>query len=284
MDKLVIGHGYLGSRVSALWRAQGHRVFATTRSQQRVCQLTQLGLVPLLCDVLDAASLHVLPRVDAVVYCVGLDRHSGHSMREVYVQGLENVLRTLPPARRFLYVSSTGVYGQHQGELVDETAATEPEEESGRIVLEADRLLRRERPGAVILRFGGIYGPGRLLARQQALLAGEPMIGNPQRWLNLIHVEDGARAILAAEEQASEGRVYNVCDDCPVQRRQFYSLLAHLLGAPSPRFVPADPAAPPPRERANRRISNRRLRVELHFDLRYPSYEQGLPASLFPEQ
>jgi nucleoside-diphosphate-sugar epimerase len=280
VDRLIVGCGYLGRRVAGLWLAAGHRVVGTTRSPGQAEELRRLGVRPVVCDVLDPASLGSLPAAATVVYCVGLDRSSGRSMREVYVQGLGNVLDRLPPPGRFLYVSSTSVYGQDRGEEVDETAATEPQEESGRVVLEAERLLRSRLPGAVLLRFAGIYGPGRLL-RRQAVEKGEVILGDPERWLNLIHVEDGAAAVLAAEERARPGEVYNVCDGRPVRRREFYAELARLLGAPPPRFVLPDPSAPlPPHERANRRLLGRRMREEMGVEPRYPSYVEGLRASL----
>jgi nucleoside-diphosphate-sugar epimerase len=213
------------------------------------------------------------------LYSVGFDRGAGRSMRAVYVNGLDNVLAALPAPGQFLYVSSTGVYGQCHGEEVDETAATEPAEESGRVVLEAEGVLRRRLPAAVVLRFAGIYGPERL-PRAQALRAGEPLVGDPEKWLNLIHVEDGAAAVLAADGRGRPGAVYNVADDRPVRRREFYGLLARLLGAPEPRFVPPAPDAPlPAHERADRRVGNRRLRQDLAVELRYPTYREGLAAS-----
>jgi nucleoside-diphosphate-sugar epimerase len=192
----------------------------------------------------------------------------------VYVDGLGNFLASRPPPERFVYVSSTSVYGQGDGGEVGETAATEPAEEAGRVVRETERLVWSHWPDAILLRFAGIYGPGRLLRRQESLRAGEPLAGDPERWLNLIHVDDGAAAVLAAERLGQPGRVYNVCDDRPVRRRDFFTRLAHLLGAPEPRFVPA------PQDRANRRIVNRRLHDELGVRLRFPSYSEGLPASL----
>jgi nucleoside-diphosphate-sugar epimerase len=279
-DKLIIGCGYLGRRVAELWLAQRHRVFTTTRSNGHAEDLRRLGAEPIRCDVLDPATLRALPAAGTVVYCVGFDRAAGASRREVYVTGLGNVLDALPAPGRFVYISSTGVYGQSDGEAVGEDAPTEPPEESGRVVLEAERLLRGRHPGAVVLRFSGIYGPGRLL-RGQAVRDGEPVVGAPERWLNLIHVADGAAAVVAAAERARPGAVYNVSDDRPVRRRDFYRLLARLLGGPEPRFVPPPPGAPlPAHERANRRILNRRLRADLGVALRYPSYEEGLPASL----
>ncbi len=278
MDKLIVGCGYLGRRVAALWLRQGHRVFATTR--HRADELRGLGVEPVICDVVTGTGLEVLPAAATVVYCVGFDRSTGLTMRDVYLRGLENVLNRLPVPGRFLYVSSTGVYGQTQGEEVDETAATEPAEESGRVVLEAERLLRARLPRAIVLRFAGIYGPGRLL-RRQAIEAGEALVGDAEKWLNLIHVEDGAAAVLAAEARGTDGVACNVCDDCPVRRREFYTEMARVLGAPPPHFVPPAAGAPlPPHERSNRRILNRRLREELGFCLDYPSYREGLIVSL----
>ena len=215
---------------------------------------------------------------DTILYAVGLDRASGASMRTVYVDGLANVLDHLPKPSRLIYISSSSVYGQTDGDWVDEDSPTEPQEESGQIVLEAERLLRTRLPEAIILRFAGIYGPGRLL-RRKAIEAGEPIVGDAEKWLNLIQVEDGARAVLAAAERGQPGRIYNVCDDQPVRRREFYSELARCLDAPAPRFVtpPADQPVPP-HEKGNRRIRNRRMREELGLTPRFASFVEGLRA------
>lgn len=206
-DKLVIGCGYLGRRIAARWRARGHRVFATTRSTTRADEWRALGLVPIVCDVLDPGSLDALPNVESIACCIGLDRTTNISMRRLYVDGLANVLAALQqPPPRFLYVSSTSVYGHTDGEEVDETASTEPLEESGKVVLEAERLLRSGLPSAIILRFAGIYGPGRLM-RAQAIIAGEPIVGAAEKWLNLVHVDDGVAAVLSADKRAAPGSI-----------------------------------------------------------------------------
>jgi nucleoside-diphosphate-sugar epimerase len=119
------------------------------------------------------------------------------------------------------------------------------------------------------------------LIRSQTVRSGEPLVGEPDKWLNLVHVEDGAAAVLAAEAKGRTGATYNVCDDRPVRRRDFYQAMARLLGAPEPRFVPPAPGDPlPAHERVNRRIVNRRLHDELQLQLRYPSFAEGLPACL----
>jgi nucleoside-diphosphate-sugar epimerase len=280
--RLIVGCGYLGQRVAALWRQRGERVYATTRRPEGAEVLRRQGLEPIVCDVLDPASLRMLPAADTVVYAVGLDRGSGATMRAVYVDGLAHVLEQMPLPGRFVYVSSSSVYGQVDGGWVDETAATEPQEEAGRVVLAAEGVLRRMLSAAVVLRFAGIYGTGRLL-RRKTIEAGEPIVGDEQKWLNLIHVEDGARAVLAAAEQARAGELYNICDDLPVRRRAFYAEMARRLAAPPPRFVAPPPEQPtPPHEKGNRRLANRRMKEELRVVLRYADYRQGLAASAPP--
>ncbi len=278
MKKLIIGCGYVGCRLAARWRDSGHQVFATTRSPIRADQFAQKGWKPVLCDITQPAGIE-LPELDVAVIAVGFDRSAGPSMREVYVDGLENVLKGLSPEARCIYVSSTSVYGQATGEMVDENSETLPQESSGQIVLEAERVLRAIRPQATILRFAGIYGPGRLL-REQALREGKPIVASPDRWLNLIQVEDGVSAIERAEARGEPGRIFNVADDQPVKRIDFFSRLAELLGASPPRFEPPSSGALPPHEQTHRRISNRRMRSELGVQLAYPSYREGLLASV----
>lgn len=267
-DALIFGCGYLGRRVASRWIAAGRRVFALTR--RNADALAALGLHPIVGDVLDPVGLPALPRVGTVLYAVGMDRSSGRSMREVYVEGLGRVLDAMPAPERFLHVSSTGVYGQTQGEWVNEGSPTEPAEEAGRVVLEAERLLRAKLPAAVVLRFAGIYGPDRLL-RKEPLLKGEPLVGDPDKWLTLIHVDDGVEAVLAAEARANPGETFNVADDSPVQRRDFYRRLAERLHAPPAAFEPRpEPGAP------NRRVSNRKARTELGWSPKFGSYRDGL--------
>lgn len=271
---LVIGCGYLGRRVADAWLARGRRVVALTRT--RAVDLAAAGIEPVVGDVLDPASLTGLPDASTVLYAVGLDRSAGRSMRDVYVNGLANVLDALGrnrPFPRLLYVSSTGIYGQTDGSVVTEDSPTDPIEESGKVVLAAETLLRARVPDAVVLRFAGIYGPGRVL-RRQALLAGEPLVGDAEKWLNLIHVADGVSAVLAADERANSGGTYLIADGTPVRRREFYTHAAEVLGGPPARFTPHPPGAPLPPE-PNRRIDNGKARRELGFVPRFPSYREG---------
>ena len=263
---LIVGCGYLGRVVAANWLRQGRRVMALTRG--RVEKLRALGVEPVVGDVTRPESLK-LPNAGTVLYAVGLDRTAGHSMRTVYVDGLRNVLTRLT-CERFVYISSTGVYGQTDGSAVDAESPTDPVEESGKVVLAAEAVVRELRPDATILRFAGLYGPGRVL-RRKALEAGEPFVGDPDKWLNLIHVADGAAAVDAA---AGHGGVFVVSDGTPATRRQVYTETARLLGLTAT-FVPG-PAAEP-----NRRASNAKLRA-VGWAPRFPSYVAGLADAVGP--
>src|SRR5262249_28387718 len=147
------------------------------------------SLRPIVADVTQPSTLKALPVCGTTLYCVGFDRGSGNSMREVYVDGLANVLRLLPDGGKFIYVSSTGVYGDAGGGWVDESTPVNPTDEGGQVAWEAEQLLQRLRPDAVILRLAGIYGPGRLLRRAKSMRSGEPIAADPEKWLNLIQVD-----------------------------------------------------------------------------------------------
>jgi nucleoside-diphosphate-sugar epimerase len=225
---MIFGCGYLGRRVARLWRGAGHRVAALTRGNADALRASVIE--PISGDVLDPTSLRALPAAATVLYAVGLDRSAGTPMREVYVTGLENVLNALPSCARFIYVSSTSVYDQSDGGWVTEDRSTRPTDESGKVVLEAEQLLQAKCPNAIVLRFAGLYGPDRLL-RKQPILISEPLIGDADKWLNLVHVADGASAVLCAETRAAPAETYNIADGTPVSRRDFYTRLAELLHA-----------------------------------------------------
>lgn len=273
--KLIIGCGYLGERVARAWVASGAEVAVLTRSQEHAAGFRKFGLSPVIGDILEPASLAGLPPADTVLYAVGFDRSASHTRREVYVDGLRNVLEALAGrVDRFIYISSTSVYGQNGGETIDEESECRPTRENGQICLEAERTLKELLPSANILRLAGIYGPGRLLRREAELKSATPISGNPEAFLNLIHVEDAKAAVLACEAKAKPGATYLVADDRPVRRREYYTRLAELFGAPPPTFAEAaDPTA-----NLNKRCNNRKLGEELGLRLQYTTVEEGLPS------
>ncbi|MBX3412167.1 MAG: SDR family oxidoreductase [Pirellulales bacterium] len=281
--KLIFGCGYLGLRVARRWREAGHEVYAVTRSMARAERLREKGIRPFVADVTQPGSLDGLPVADTILYAIGFDRSSGRTMHEVYVGGLRAALDAIPDASgRLIYISSTSVYAQRDGEWVDESSPTEPTRQNGIDCLAAEQTLMKHRSGAraVILRLAGLYGPGRI-PRRETLLAGEPIAAAAEGFLNLIHVDDAANVVLAAETNARLPSLYVVADGQPVLRREYYKELARQLGAPAPRFTPP-PADAPAAARAttDKRICNARLLAELRPVLSCPSYREGLAAIL----
>ena len=287
MSTLIIGCGYLGQRLGVSLIRDGGRVFGTVRSPGRAAEIAGLGIEPVIADVLRPDSLRGLPRADRVFYCVGFDRAAGAAMRAVYVDGLQNILNKLPPSvGRIVYASSTGVYGQAEGEWVDEDSPTCPVHESGQVCLEAEGRIRawseRRSISAVVLRFAGLYGPGRIV-RRTILERGEPVPGDPDKFLNMVHIEDAARVSASALDADEPEPIYVVGDDRPVTRREYYSVAAGALEAPEPRFAPPQLGSPEAaRDATNKRVANHRMKRGLGITLLYPDITTGLPEALKP--
>lgn len=288
-DLLIVGCGYLGRRIAmrALREGRCEKVIGTTRSLETANLLRTLSVDPIIADVLSPESFERLSFPKTIVYCVGFDRKSGKPMRTIYVDGLAMFLDKLKTAQwngRMVYTSSTGVYGQADGAWVDEESAAEPLQESGRVCLDAETLLSRMSAqngwSAVVVRLAGLYGPGRIV-QKNAIANGEPIVGDPSRWLNLIHVDDAARCVLGLSELGNPRALYVASDDRPVHRGEYYTALARHLAAPAPTFTPAPAGSHlAGREASNKRVRNARIKTDLGISLAYPDVSTGIPASL----
>ena len=283
MQKLIIGCGYLGQRVAQKWLQAGDQVTVLTRSPERASELAKTGLQTLVGDLTRPESLPPFPACDTVLYAVGFDRSSSHSIEEVYVQGLDNFLtRATDACGKIIYISSTGVYGQNDGSWVDESSPCQPTRPGGAACLAAESLLASHPRGtnSIILRLAGIYGPGRI-PRRAAIEAGEPVVASENGYVNLIHVADAVEIILAAETCPDLPPVLLVSDGQPVLRGAYFQEIARLLGAPSPQFsVPDENSHQSRRATSDKRISNQQLLETLDISLQYPSFREGLAALL----
>jgi nucleoside-diphosphate-sugar epimerase len=286
MTNLIFGGGYLGERVAQRWRDVRNNVIIVTRRPERAEHFAAQGYHALVADVTRPDTLRQLPEADSVLFSIGFDQTNGQSIHEVYAGGVQNILSSLPAGvGRFIYISTTGVYGSADGEWIDERTLPDPQRDGGRASLAAEQVLAAHPLGrrSVILRLAGIYGPGRVPFIDK-LRACEPIPAPVDGYLNLIHVDDAASAVMAAAavEPFDDGpRVYCVSDGNPVNRGDYYREVARQIGAPPPAFVP--PVVNSPRtERAaiNRRVRNARMLIEMGFQLRYPDYRAGLSAIL----
>ena len=273
MRRLIVGCGYLGKRVARLWRDSGDEVYVTTRGNTTDA-LSLEGLRPLTLDVTHRPIPRTLPSVDTVVFAVGRDRRTDAMMFDIHVAGLRAVLDTLPGSvGRVIYVSTTGVYGQDAGEWVDEDSVCEPSSEGGTACLSGERLLFAHARGnnALVLRLAGLYGPGRL-PRSANVTAGKPIPGSPDAYLNLIHVEDAAGAVVtAAALEPLSGRTYVVSDGHPSTNGEYVTLLAAQLGVAPPRFEGGTGLG--------KRVCNARAVNEMNLQLTQPSWREGLAAT-----
>jgi nucleoside-diphosphate-sugar epimerase len=279
---LIVGCGYAGLPLGAKLARQGHEVVGVRRSAAGAEALTAAGIVPCAADITRAEDLARLPGpFDWVVNTVSSGKGGEQAYRDVFVRGTENLIRWLAPTplKKFVFTSSTSVYGQADGSVVDESSPAEPDSPTSRLLVEAERLVldaaRARRFPAVVLRVAGIYGPGRGHLFQQFLRGEARLTGEGRRWLNMVHRDDLVDAVIAALERGQAGEIYNVADDEPVREADFFQWLALELNRPPPPAQSVEARAGRKRGVTDKRVSNRKLRDALGWRPRFPSYREG---------
>jgi nucleoside-diphosphate-sugar epimerase len=329
MRVLIVGCGYVGMPLGAELVKQGHEVFGLRRSMGGGADFKSAGIKPLTADITKAEQLAQLPGgYDWVVNCVSASGGGAEEYREVYLQGTRNLIEWLgaAPPKKFVYTSSTSVYGQDDGSLVKESSPTRPAAETAKILVETELVLLEAARGgmpqpidafcaaepagyyrpltpalspaegergntrisgnqstrfpAVILRLAGIYGPDRGYWLKQYMKNEARIEGNGARILNMIHRDDAAGAIIAALKSGRPGEVYNAVDDEPVSQLGFFQWLSGPLGKELPPSVPEDAETVRKRGVTNKKVSNRRLRMELGYQFKYPTFRQGYTAEI----
>lgn len=287
MRVLIVGCGYVGLPLGLELVRQGHDVFGLRRSVAADGALKSAGIKPLHADIADASSLSALPNeFDWVVNCAAAGGGSTQDYRDVYFTGTCNLTGWLDTARlkKYVYTGSTSVYAQNDASLVDENSPTLPEVETGKVLVATEQVLgsaaREKKFPAVILRSSAIYGSGRSHWLRQ-FLSGEARIeGNGDRFLNMIHRDDLIGAIVVALKRASAGSVFNATDNEPVAQVKWFEWISGRLGKPMPPFVPENAQATRRRGVTNKRVSNARLRRELGYEFKFPTFREGFEAEL----
>lgn len=274
---LIAGCGYVGTALGKLLARRGHAVWGLRRRPEEL----PAGIVPLRADLTRPETLRRLPAgFDFVFYTAAADSSSPEHYQEAYIDGLTHLLTALSrqtdvPRRLFL-ASSTRVYAQRCGEWVDENSPAEPKSEAGRKLLQAERTVREAPLAGTIVRFGGIYGPGRssLIDR---LLKGQARIQQESpRYVNRIHRDDCAGALAHLMELEHPEELYVGVDCEPAPQWDVIRWVASELGLAVP--VSGSSPGPAPRRRAdNKRCRNTRL-LSAGYRLLYPSYREGYGA------
>ncbi len=287
MRVLIVGCGYVGLPLGAELVRLGHEVFGVRRSAAGAEELVAAGIKPLVADVSRAEDLAGLPGpFDWVVNTVSSSKGGVEEYREVYLRGTKNLIEWLGtrPPLKFVYTSSTSVYGQVDGSSVKESSPTVPATETGRVLVEVEGLLfaaaREKKLPAVVLRVAGIYGPERGHLFLQYLQDAARMQGKGDRLINMIHREDVVGLIIATLQSGRAGEVYNAVDDEPVTQLTFFRFLAESTGKPMPPVASAEENAARKRGLTQKRVQNRRAKAELGYQFRYPNFRLGYTAEL----
>lgn len=279
-DILIAGCGDVGGALAERLRDAGHRVAGLRRR----AGLLPAGIEPLAADLGEPATFAALRErhFDIVVVTGAAGRFDEDHYRRVYVEGLANLLGVLRGEPHVLLASSTAVYHQCHGEWVDEDSPTEPHGFSGRILLQAEALLReRAAHRATVLRLGGIYGPGRERLLRE-VVAGIGCAREPVRYTNRIHREDCAGILqflvgrLLRDEALAP--LYLGVDSEPAPMWEVRHWIAAELGVA---LDDAAGGAPGGRAPGSKRCSNRRL-LEAGYALRYPDFRAGYAPLIKP--
>lgn len=271
---LIAGCGFLGEAAAVLFSTAGWRVHALTASESSASALRERGFSAHAGDLATLASVaalrQMIGRMDGVIHCASSGRGGAEAYRAVYAQGLRNLDAMFPEAR-LLFVSSTSVYGQTNGEIVTEQSEAAPSRETSRILLQAEQWALRT--NGWVARVAGLYGPGRSVYRRKFQNGTAILEAGGQRWINQVHRDDAARALFHLIQTPAPSGIYNVSDDSPCSLRQVYEWLAEALGGDLPAEGPEDPN----RKRAltSKRVSNAKLR-ETGWRPHYPSYRDAI--------
>lgn len=272
---LSLGHGFSAQALAPLLIKDGWRVIGTTRKPEKFDVLKAQGVEPLLwpCDLKD-----VLQDVTHVLTSAGPDAEGDPILR---LAG--DVLSEAAPNLEWVgYLSTTGVYGDHDGGWVDEESVLDPATRRGKRRVKAERewLDIADMP-VHVFRLAGIYGPGRGPFAKLRRGVAQRVIKKNQVF-SRIHVDDIAQVLKASIDKPNPGRVYNVCDDDPQPPEVVIEYAAELLGMEPPPAVPFEEAEMSPMARSfysdSKRVRNERMKEELGVKLLYPDYKSALHA------
>jgi nucleoside-diphosphate-sugar epimerase len=281
---VIFGCGYVGSALAEAALAAGMRVEALTRNSTKAVALQEKGIAVVVAD-LAARDWHdrIAGGADYVVNCVSSGGPAHY--RASYVGGMQSVLAWAAqgpaPVGTFVYTSSTAVYPQGAGSVVDETADAPGATPNGAIIRESETLLQSAPAAAVrrhfILRLAGIYGPGRHHLLDQLRAGVAELGGHGDHRLNLAHRDDIVSAIVAclAAPAAIGSAIFNVADSAPASRADVVAWLTSRMGQAAPGFDGSTGTRRGGAPMPDRIISNARLQAVLGWRPRHPDFRSG---------
>lgn len=281
MRLFLFGAGYSAQAFARRMTGEAERIDGTTRHEQKFPFLEQSGIKPLLFDG-ETPSPALLDRLAQSTHVV-VSISPGES-GDPAVAVVEEALRRSDNTIRWIgYLSTVGVYGDHQGEWVDETAPCKPASRRSRERVEAEEtwggLSERHGTPLAILRLSGIYGPGRNAFINLERGTARRIVKEAQVF-NRIHVDDiaGSLRFLAGTDT---GGIFNITDNEPSPPQDVVTYAAQLMGVTPPPEVAFEHADLTPMARSfygeNKRVSNRRIK-DLGYEFAYPDYRRAFSA------
>ena len=274
---LSLGHGYSARALSELLLPQGWVIHGTTRSADKAEALKQEGIVP---HVFPGDLSGPLEEATHLLISAGPDAEGDPMLRHLK----DDITRIAPRLEWAGYLSTTGVYGNHDGGWVDEDTPLTPSTRRGkwRVAAEAEWQAIPDLP-LHIFRLAGIYGPGRGPFSKVRNGTARRII-KPGQVFSRIHVEDIAQVLAASIAQPDPGAIYNMCDDDPAPPQDVIAHAAELLGQPLPPEEDFETAEMTPMARSfyaeSKRVKNDKIKTDLGVQLIYPTYREGLAALL----
>jgi nucleoside-diphosphate-sugar epimerase len=272
----VFGLGYSALALARSLQADGWRIAGTTRSPGKRAALAALGIEALPFErerPLEAAAAALAGSTHLL--CSIAPDEAGDPVLDAHLADLERC-RTLLWAG---YLSTTGVYGDHDGAWVDEATPVAPTMTRTRRRVAAEGHWLASGLPVHVFRLAGIYGPGR--SALDAIRAGSARrVVKPGQTFGRIHVQDIVQVLRASIARPNPGAIYNLADDLPAPPEDVVAHAAALLGVPPPPAIPFEQAELSPAARSfyhdHRRVSNARIKAELGVALRFPDYRAGL--------
>ena len=275
---LIAGCGYVGQATGDLFHDAGWTVEGWTSSAESAEKVTGKAYPVIAVDVGERDQVNARPEnFDAVIHCASTRGGDVDLYRRVYFDGARNLLDRFVGST-ILFTSSTSVYAQTDGEWVTEKSETDPARETGRVLLETEKLVLGG--GGIVARLAGIYGPGRS-ALLKKFLNGEAVVDlESDRFVNQVHRDDIAAALfLLLNRPLTSREIYNVVDNRPLLQSDCYRWLSERLNRPL--APPARSTSTRKRGQSNKRVSNAKLRA-LGWMPRYPSFADAMEKSILP--
>lgn len=268
---LIAGCGYVGEAAANRFHEARWEVEGWTASVESTAKLSDR---PYPVRTVDVTTAKASGNFDVVIDCVSSRGGDEAAYRRLYLEGAKNLLRAFPNAT-VLFTSSTSVYAQNDGSVVDENSAVEPRHAKGRILRETEDLVLET--GGIVARLGGIHGAARSFFLTRFL---EGAISDQSdRLINHVHRDDIVSALFLLAERRAEcrGQIFNVVGDEPIKATDACAWLSSRLK----KAPPATGAAlrPSKRGQSNKRVSNRKLRA-LGWTPRYPTFEVAMNESI----